>query len=48
MTLKATVLFGSPHDQLAALLIEHVAKCQGVEVVTGFATVDGVNRLFAF
>lgn len=43
MSLKTTVLFNEPQCEIATLLKEKLDKCCAVWIVTGFATVEGVE-----
>jgi HKD family nuclease len=45
MSITAQVLFGSPHEQLDAVLERHLAKCHSVQIISGFATVEGIRWL---
>lgn len=45
MAVKATVLFGRPQQAIADLMRAQLSQCQAAWIVTGFATVEGVETL---
>lgn len=47
MSLKATVLFESPQNEIASLLSNKLTTSSRTEIVTGFATVEGVDAIHA-
>lgn len=47
MTLTTTVLFGWPHDAIAALITPRIAASTAAPIVPGFATPDGLWAIAA-
>jgi hypothetical protein len=47
MPLTAKVLFGQPQHEIASMLVGLLQKCRSVWIVTGFATVEGVEAIAA-
>lgn len=43
MSLKATVLFSEPQYEIATLLKEKLRNCASAWIITGFATVEGIE-----
>jgi hypothetical protein len=45
MTLKTTVLFGLPQQDISGILLKAIRDCQKMSMVTGFLTVEGAKVL---
>jgi hypothetical protein len=45
MALNSTVLFGTPQSEIASLLNNRMSNASRVNIITGFATVEGVKAL---
>ena len=45
MTITVDVLFGRPQQEIASILRAYLAQCRAAWIVTGFATVEGVEAI---
>src|SRR5690349_11451220 len=46
MSITAKVLFGNPQQEIATELRSRINQCKTICIVSGFATIEGINALF--